>query len=85
VGAEARLQGSDGIRSNAVAPGMTRTPLIEELYRDQAVLEAPGGGAAAPGGRSAVLTDACAWLGSDRSAYVMGRRSPSTVVSCGAR
>jgi glucose 1-dehydrogenase len=66
--------GPDGVRSNAVAPGMTLTPMGEELYRVPGVLEARS--AAVPLGRIAApqdIADACCWLASARSSHVTGQ------------
>ena len=65
--------GPDGVRSNAVAPGMTLTPLAEEIYRVPGVMEARS--AAVPLGRIGApqdIADVCCWLASDRAAYVTG-------------
>ncbi len=65
--------GPDGVRSNAVAPGMTLTPMGEEIYRVPGVLEARS--AAVPLGRIAVpqdIADACCWLASERASHVTG-------------
>jgi NAD(P)-dependent dehydrogenase (short-subunit alcohol dehydrogenase family) len=65
--------GPDGVRSNAVAPGMVVTPLGEEIYRVPGVLEARS--AAVPLGRVGEpkdIADVCCWLASDRAAYVTG-------------
>jgi NAD(P)-dependent dehydrogenase (short-subunit alcohol dehydrogenase family) len=66
--------GPDGVRSNAVAPGMVVTPLGEEIYRVPGVLEARS--AAVPLGRVGApqdIADVCCWLASDRAAYVTGQ------------
>ena len=66
--------GPDGVRSNAVAPGLTRTPMVEEIYQVPGMLEARS--RAVPLRRIASpqdLADACAWLASDRSSYVTGQ------------
>jgi glucose 1-dehydrogenase len=66
--------GPEGVRSNAVAPGMTVTPMAEHIYRIPGVLEARS--AAVPLGRVAApqdIADACCWLASDRSSYVTGQ------------
>lgn len=66
--------GPDGVRSNAVAPGMTVTPMAEHIYRIPGVLEARS--AAVPLRRVAApqdVADVCCWLASDRSSYVTGQ------------
>ena len=66
--------GPDGVRSNAVAPGMTRTPMAERIYATPGVLEARSN--AVPLRRVAApqdIADVCAWLASDRAAYVTGQ------------
>lgn len=66
--------GPDGIRSNAVAPGLIRTPMTEFIYQTPGLLQARS--RAVPLGRVGApedLADACAWLASDRSAYVTGQ------------
>jgi glucose 1-dehydrogenase len=63
----------DGVRSNAVAPGMTLTSMGEEIYRVPGVLEARS--AAVPLGRIASpqdIADVCCWLASKRASYVTG-------------
>jgi NAD(P)-dependent dehydrogenase (short-subunit alcohol dehydrogenase family) len=65
--------GPDGVRSNAVAPGMTLTPMGEEIYRVPGVLEARS--AAVPLGRIGApqdIADICCWLASERASYVTG-------------
>lgn len=64
----------DGIRINAVLPGRTRTPMLEEYYRltpgaEQAALES------APMsrlGEPAETAETIVWLCSDRASYVAG-------------
>lgn len=66
--------GPEGIRSNAVAPGMVVTPLGEKIYQVPGVLEARS--AAVPLGRVGEpqdIADVCCWLASDRAAYVTGQ------------
>ena len=66
--------GSDGVRSNALAPGMTRTPMGDRLYQVPGVLEARSN--AVPLRRIATpqdIANACAWLASDRASYVTGQ------------
>lgn len=66
--------GPSGVRSNVVAPGMTRTPLTENFYQAPGVLEARS--AVVPLRRVGApqdLAEACTWLASDRSAYVTGQ------------
>ncbi|MDT2004112.1 SDR family oxidoreductase [Rhodococcus opacus] len=66
--------GPFGVRSNVVAPGMTRTPLTESFYEQPGVLEARA--AVVPLRRVGApqdLADVCTWLASDRSAYVTGQ------------
>jgi glucose 1-dehydrogenase len=66
--------GPDGVRSNSVSPGMTRTPLTEAVYQVPGVLEKRL--TLAPLRRLATtqdMADACAWLASDRASYVTGQ------------
>lgn len=66
--------GPDGIRSNSLSPGMTRTPLTERAYQTDGVLEHRS--QIAPLRRIATtqdMADACVWLASERSAYVTGQ------------
>ena len=64
----------DQIRVNAIAPGTTRTEMIEEWEQaspgviDQLVSDCPLGRAAEP----AEIAEAAAWLLSDRASYVTG-------------
>lgn len=64
----------DGIRVNAVAPGMIRTPLTEALYRKPGVNEARA--ARVPLGRVGTAEDIAgviAFLASDAAAYMTGQ------------
>ena len=66
--------GPDGIRSNAVAPGLTRTPLVERIYTTPGLLEARTN--ILPLRRIGMpqdLANVCTWLASDRSSYVSGQ------------
>jgi glucose 1-dehydrogenase len=66
--------GPQGVRSNSMSPGMTRTPLTEAVYQKPGVLEKRTG--LAPLRRIATtqdMADACAWLASDRASYVTGQ------------
>jgi len=63
-----------GVRSNAVGPGLIRTPMTEASYVDDASREAredlvPAGRVGTPQD----IADAVAWFASDRSAYVTGQ------------
>lgn len=72
--------GPNGIRINAIAPGLTITEMVKELNRDdpgaseRAVARAPLGRAAA----SEEIAEAAAWLLSDRASYVTGVVLPVT-------
>lgn len=66
--------GPYGVRSNAIAPGMTRTPLTESFYTTPGVLEARNG--VVPLRRVGTpqdLADVAVWLASDRAGYVSGQ------------
>lgn len=66
--------GPDGVRSNVLAPGMTRTPLTESFYAQDGVLQARS--AVVPMRRVGLpqdLADAAVWLASDRAGYVTGQ------------
>lgn len=65
--------GPHGVRSNAVSPGMIRTPMSEPFYTAPGVLEART--AVVPIrriGRPEDIADAVLFLASDRAAYVSG-------------
>jgi len=64
----------DGIRANAVSPGMIRTPFSENVYRDNAMAQrrsdiVPLGRVGAPDD----IGDVCAWLLSNEARYVTGQ------------
>jgi len=64
----------DGIRVNAVCPGMIRTPLTEPVYQDAETLARRE--ALVPLGRIGTAADvgrAVAWLGSPSASYVTGQ------------
>ncbi len=64
-----------GIRSNAVAPGLVRTPLSELAYADPANLAARE--RLVPLGRIGTprdMADAVLWLASERSSYITGQQ-----------
>ena len=64
-----------GIRSNAVAPGLVRTPLSEPAYADAAKLAARE--RLVPLGRIGAardIADAVLWLASERSSYITGQQ-----------
>lgn len=66
--------GRDGIRVNAVCPGMTRTPLTEKIYQNEEVARARG--EIVPLGRVATPRDIgelIAFLCSDRATYLSGQ------------
>jgi glucose 1-dehydrogenase len=66
--------GPDGIRSNSVSPGMTRTPRTDPVYEIPGLLELRSN--LAPLKRIATtqdMADACAWLASDRASFVTGQ------------
>lgn len=65
--------GPRGVRSNAVCPGLIRTPMSEPFYATPGVLEART--AVVPArriGRPEDVADAVLFLASDRAAYVTG-------------
>ena len=65
--------GPDGIRSNAISPGMIRTPLSEAFYQIPDVVERRAG--AVPSRRVGTPQDIASvalFLASDRAAYVNG-------------
>ncbi len=65
--------GPDGIRSNAISPGMIRTPLSESFYKTPGVEERRA--AAVPSRRVGVpqdIADVALFLASDRAGYVNG-------------
>jgi NAD(P)-dependent dehydrogenase (short-subunit alcohol dehydrogenase family) len=72
--------GSDGIRVNAIAPGLTLTEMVEEWNRhdpgivDRIVAGTPLGRAAAP----EEIAESAAWLLSDRASFVTGVVLPVT-------
>jgi NAD(P)-dependent dehydrogenase (short-subunit alcohol dehydrogenase family) len=66
--------GAAGIRINAVSPGLTRTPLIEGLKRDNPALAASFG-RNIPLGRAAEpseIAEAAVWLASGKASFVHG-------------
>jgi len=65
--------GTDGIRSNAVHPGMILTPLSQSMYDRPGVTEARS--AAVPAGRIGRpedVAEAVLFLAGERSAYITG-------------
>jgi NAD(P)-dependent dehydrogenase (short-subunit alcohol dehydrogenase family) len=69
----ARDLGPDGIRVNAICPGLIRTPLTEQYFAEDAFEE--GLRTVVPQGRGGVagdVADAALYLASDQSAYVNG-------------
>jgi glucose 1-dehydrogenase len=66
--------GPYGIRSNSMSPGLTRTPRTDPVYERPGVLEQRS--KLAPLRRIATtqdMADVCAWLASDRAAFVTGQ------------
>ncbi len=77
VRSAAATYAAQGLRINAVAPGMTDTPMTAGLLRLDAVREAAGrqyplGGVQGP----AAVADAMAWLLSDAAARITGQVLP---------
>jgi NAD(P)-dependent dehydrogenase (short-subunit alcohol dehydrogenase family) len=76
--AAAREYGKDGIRVNAVCPGVTRTKMVEDFSRDNPGWEArvlP----AYPMGRFGVpdeVANAVVWLCSDAASFITGHAMP---------
>jgi len=72
--------GPNGIRVNAIAPGLTMTEMVEDWNRhdpgvvDQIIARTPLGRAAAP----EEIAEAAAWLLSDRASFVTGAVLPVT-------
>ena len=69
----ARDLGPDGIRVNAICPGLIRTPLTEQYFAEDAFEE--GLRTVVPQGRAGLaadVADAALYLASDLSAYVNG-------------
>ena len=66
--------GPRGVRSNALAPGLVRTPMSEAFYQAPGVAERRAG--MVPIRRVATpkdMADVALWLSSERSAYVTGQ------------
>ncbi|MCC5480871.1 SDR family NAD(P)-dependent oxidoreductase [Streptomyces sp. NPDC059680] len=67
-----------GIRVNAIAPGLTRSEMIDEWFRhspeaeERAYRSAPQGRAADP----VEVAETAAWLGSDKASFVTGATLP---------
>src|SRR4051794_37499047 len=73
----ARDLAGDGIRINALCPGVIRTPLTESYFADDAFEQSLA--ATVPQGRHGDVSDvvnAALWLASDASAYVNGIALP---------
>ena len=72
--------GPNGIRINAIAPGLTMTEMVEDWNRhdpgvvDQIIARTPLGRAATP----EEIAEAAAWLLSDRASFVTGAVLPVT-------
>ncbi|TXL75915.1 SDR family oxidoreductase [Vineibacter terrae] len=65
--------GSQGVRSNAVSPGLIRTPMSEAFYQHEETAHRRA--ELVPAGRVGTpqdIADAVVWLASDRAAYVSG-------------
>lgn len=65
--------GAEGIRSNAICPGLIRTPMVKGLYEDSALVKARA--AVVPSkrvGEAVDIANAVLFLASDRSSYVNG-------------
>ncbi len=66
--------GPHGVRSNVVSPGLVRTPLSEDFYRDPATLEKRE--AVVPNrriGRPEDIANTAAFLASNRAGYINGQ------------
>ncbi|MDI3408234.1 SDR family NAD(P)-dependent oxidoreductase [Streptomyces cavernicola] len=69
---------ADGIRVNAIAPGLTRSEMVEDWFarvpgqEDRSKASAPQNRVAAP----EEVAEAAAWLCSDRSSFVTGATLP---------
>ena len=65
--------GSQGVRSNAVSPGLIRTPMSEAFYQHEETARRRA--ELVPAGRVGTpqdIADAVVWLASDRAAYISG-------------